>query len=401
MALPPVVALEIGTTKTIALVGEMREDGHIIITGIGEHPSIGVRKGEFVDLENAVSCVRGALTMAEDNSGVVIRQVYLAVSGGHIHSVVNRGAVPLPGADRVVTDEDVEQVMGVAQAVNLPPDREILHTICQLFTIDDQERVVRPEGMAAARLGLDMLVLHGVRNRLHNAVRVVRSIPMDVADVVFGGLCSALSVLTPEQKRLGVIVIDLGGGTTDYLAYAGNVVAAGGALGVGGDHVTNDVAVAFSTPTSQAERLKRESGCAVVRPLVGSQRVDLSADVGFQGRSVSLKSLHTVIHARMDEILGMIRRRLEREGILPRVGAGVVLAGGAARLDGVAELAEQVFDMPCSVGRPRNISGLATATDGPEYATVSGLIQYAFKTMTEDDEGRAGILKSLLRMFGR
>jgi len=369
-----------------------------MITGIGESPSMGVRKGEIIDLENAVTCVRSALGMAEENSGVIIRQVHLAVSGGHIQSVINRGAVPVLSPDGVVTEDDVGQVMEVARAVNLPPDREVLHTICQHFSIDDQERVVRPEGMVGARLGLDMLALHGVRNRLHNTVRVVRSIPMDVADVAFSGLCSALSVLTPEQKRMGVVVVDLGGGTTDYLAYAGSVVAAGSSLGVGGDHVTNDVGVAFGIPTSQAERLKCESGGAVVRPASASRRVSLPAEVGFPGRSVSVQALQTVVSARVEEMLTMIRKRLERDGILSHVGAGVVLTGGGAHLDGIAELAERVFEMPSAVGRPRNISGLATATEGPEYATACGLVQYAFKIMTDSpSEGVGSWFKSLFR----
>ena len=233
MALPPVVAVEIGTSKTIALVGEMRDDGHVMVTGMGEQTSMGVRKGEIIDFENAVTGVRAALEKAEENGSVSIRQVYLAVSGGHIQSVVNRGLVPVGDKDGEVMDEDIEQVMNVARAVSLPPEREMLHTICQNFCIDDQERVVKPEGMAGARLSLDMLVLHGLRTRLHNTVRVVRSVPVDILDVAFSGLCSALSVLTPEQKQGGVVVIDLGGGITDYLAYSDGVVAGAGALAVG------------------------------------------------------------------------------------------------------------------------------------------------------------------------
>ena len=255
------------------LVGEMREDGHVMITGMGERPSVGVRKGEVIDLENAVACTRGALEQAEESSGVTIRQVHLAISGGHIQSIVNRGIAPVLDADGGITQEDIDQVMEVARALNLPPDREILHSICQHFCVDDQEHVIRPEGMAGAKLAVDMLILHGVRSLLRNSVKVVRSIPLDVQDVAFSGLCSALSVLTPEQKKSGALVIDMGAGTTGYLAYAGNVVAAAGALGVGGDHITNDIAIAFGVPLSQAETLKRESGSAVVSAVGAAQRV--------------------------------------------------------------------------------------------------------------------------------
>jgi len=400
MTVDPIVALEIGTSKVIALVGEIREDGHVMVTGMGEHPSTGVRKGEIIDLENAVVCVRSVLEMAEESGKVAIRQVHLAVSGGHIQNLVNRGTVPVLDKDGEITEEDVEQVMDVARAVNLSPDREILHTICQHFRIDDQERVIRPEGMEGAKLSLDMLVLHGVRSRLRNTVRVARSVPIDVQDVAFSGLCSALSVLTPEQKKSGLVVIDLGGGTTDYLAYAGDVVASAGALGVGGDHITNDIALSFNIPTFQAERLKRESGCAVVDASSVSQKVALPAEVGFPGCTVSLKALHTVINARVDEIFGMIKKRLEKDAILHHVGAGTVLTGGGAHLKRVSQLAEEMFDLPCSVGRPRNVSGLATASEGPEYAACSGLVQYGFKTQV--GQRQASPLRNLLKgLFGR
>lgn len=401
MALPPIVALEIGTSKVIALVGEMREDGHVMITGMGESPSIGVRKGEIIDLENAATCVRSVLERAEESGAVSIRQVMLAVSGGHLQGLINRGTVPVMDKDGEITREDIEQVMEVARAVNLATDRDILHTICRHFCIDNQERVVQPEGMEGASLSVDMLVLHGVRSRLNNAVRVARSIPVDVQDVAFSGLCAALSVLSVEQKKGGVVVIDLGGGTANYLAYAENVVAAAGVLAVGGDHITNDIMLAFNIPTSRAEWLKREWGSAVVTEQDSERRVKLPPEVGFPGRAVSLKSLHTVIHARVDETFRMIRKRLDKEGVLHHIGAGVVLTGGVAHLRNICELGERVFGLPCSVGRPRNISGLATATEGPEYAVCSGLIQYGFKTNGDRRPPALPLAGWIGKMFGR
>jgi cell division protein FtsA len=387
MAIPPLVALEIGTTKTIALVGELREGGNVMITGMGTHPSAGVRKGEIIDLENAMACVRSAFAVAEESGKVTIRQVHVALSGGHIRSLVNRGSVPVIDKDGEIVQDDIEQVMEVARAVNLPPERDIIHTVCQHFCIDDQERVIRPEGMEGTKLSLDMLVLHGVRTLLRNTVKVVRSIPMEVQDVAFSGLCSGLAVLTPEQKKSGVIVVDLGGGTTDYIAYANNVLAAAGTLGLGGDHVTNDIALAFNIPISQADRVKREAGSAVINVPNASQRIALPAEVGFQSRSLSLGSLNTVINARLDEMLGMIRKRLQQEMILPLIGAGIVLTGGGAHQKGVVQVAEEIFGLPCSIGKPRNVSGLATATEGPEYATCIGMVQYGFKTMLDHRQG--------------
>ncbi|NQT94430.1 MAG: cell division protein FtsA [Lentisphaerae bacterium] len=399
MAVTPIVALEIGTSQITAIVGEEREGDHVMVTGIGKCPSAGVRKGEIIDLENAVVGVRDALAAAEESSGVAIRQIHLAISGGHIRSTRNRGTVPVLGREGEITDDDVEQVMEVARALNLGPERQVLHTICQHFWIDDEERVVRPEGMEGAKLSLDMLVLHGVRNRLRNAAKVVRTVPMDIHDVVFSGLCSALSVLTPEQKTGGAIVIDIGGGTTEYVAYAGGVHAAAGAIGVGGDHITNDIAVAFSIPISQAERLKKDAGAAVVKSDSSAQRLSLPAEVGFQGRTVSLKSLHTVIGARMEELFSMICRELDADDVRRQAGAGIVLTGGGAHMRGALELAEKVFGLPAMIGKPRNVNGLATATEGPEYATCVGLLEYAFKTASS--QRSRGFLGLLQRVLGR
>jgi cell division protein FtsA len=312
--------------------------------------------------------------------------------------MINRGAVPVLDPEGEIGEEDIEEVMDVAKAVNLPPDCEILHTICQHFTIDGQQRVVRPDGMEGRQLGLDMLVLYGVRNRMHNTVRVVQNVPLDVSDVVFSGLCSALAVLTPEQKKSGVLLIDLGGGTTEFVAYADNIVAAAGALGVGGDHVTNDIVIAFNIPTQRAERLKREAGSALIEPAAADRKVSLAPEVGFQGRVFPLTDLHTVINARVDEIFMAIRKALDDDKVPRHLGGGVVLAGGGARLSGIATLAEQVFGLPCTIGRPRGISGLASATDGPEYATCSGLIRYAFRNGRTRPAGKGlgGLIKILL-----
>lgn len=371
-----------------------------MITGMGEHPSTGVRKGEIIDLENAGICLRSALSMAEESGKVSIRSVHLAITGGHIRSLVNRGMAPVLDAEGEITGEDIEEVKEVARAVNLGPGREIIHTICQHFRIDDRQLVVNPEGMEGAKLSVDMLVLHGVGSILHNTVRVATAIPVEVEDVIFSGLCSALAVLTPEQKKIGVVVIDLGGGTTDYVAYAGNILAAAGTLGVGGDHITNDIVLAFNIPTKRAERLKCESGRAIVCPDEADQRVTLPAEVGFPGGSFKLDSLNTVIHLRVEEILTTIRKKLESEGILRRIGAGVVFTGGGARLRDMETLAQRVFDMPCSTGKPINVSGLTTATEGPEYATCSGLIQYGFK-FSSDRRPAAGIGDWLKGLFGR
>jgi cell division protein FtsA len=240
--------------------------------------------------------------------------------------------------------------------------------------------------MGGAKLSVDMLALHGSRNRLRNTIKVVQNVPMNVEDVVFSGLCSSLAVLTPEQKEIGALVIDLGGGTTDYVAYCGKILATAGALGVGGDHVTNDIALAFNISIKQAERLKREFGSATVEPSVRSRRVELEPEIGFPDRSVSLPALHTVINARMDEILTTIRSRLQDYDITHQIGAGSILTGGGARLSNTEKLAQRVFGLPCTIGRPGDVDGLASATGSPEYATPVGMVRYGFM-MGERDAG--------------
>lgn len=397
-ASPVIVALELGTSRVLALVGEMREDGHVMITGMGEQPAQGISKGQVVDIEAASEAVRAALSSAEEAAEVTIRHIILAISGGHVRSQVNRGVVPVLDRSEI-SRLDMDKAMNVAKAVNLPTDREVLHTICQNYCIDDQQRVLSPEGMEGAKLELDMLVVHGLRSPMRNTIKAVEDIMIEVRDVVYAGLGSALSVLSPEQKKGGVLVLDLGAGTTEYVAYAGGVIAATGALGVGGDHVTNDIALAFGIPERQAERCKLEHGGAMLTDESVDGKVPVAPGVGFGGRSIAQHSLLTVIHARMDETLRMVRQRLEADGVPAHLAAGVVLVGGGAHMPHITELASEVFGMPCVVGKPRDVSGLATATEGPEYATCSGLLQYAFRQwqLQRRPKPLGGIFKGFLK----
>ncbi len=394
--IPPIVALEIGTSTVRAVIGEARDDGHLMITGLGECPSRGVRKGEIVDFDNALACVRHALQLAEENGQVIIHRVHLVVTGGHIASVVNRGSVPVLNARREITSEEIDHVMSTARAVSLPPDRQVLHTICQHFRVDDQDGVIHPEGMEGSKLSLDMLIVHGVLSRLRNLVKVVRSADMDVEDVAFGGLCSALAVLMPEEKESGVAVVDLGGGTTDFVVYADNAIALAGALAVGGDHLTNDVARGLRISMSDAEHLKETMGSAIVELAARSQRVPLPVEGGATERVVRMADLHTILHVRMEEMFSLVKRRIEQEGLLRSLGGGVVLTGGGAHLKNVDKLAERVFGLPCRVGMPRGVAGLAVVTEGPQYASAVGMVRYGYRAAQSDSGGLASVLKKFL-----
>lgn len=378
MDTPLIVALDIGTSKVRAVVGELREDDHLFIIGVGETPSRGVRKSEIINFETALSCTRVALHNAEDSGNVTIKQVYLMVSGCHLQSLVHRGSIPvLDGGE--ITREHMEHVMEAARNLSLPPEREILHTISQQYFVDDQDGVVNPEGMEGTKLALDMLILHGVRNRLKNIVKLARSVPVDVEDVAFSGICAALAVLSKEDKESGVVVIDLGGGTTNFVAYAGNAIAALGSLAVGGDHITNDLAKGLRIPVRYAERLKEEVGSARIELAARGQKVELPHD-SVAGRYVRLGDLQMITSLRAEEILTLVKDQLEAKDLVHHLGAGVILTGGGAHLKGITELVEKVFGLPCFLGRPKDFSGLAMSTQGPEYATALGLLRYAVRT---------------------
>lgn len=383
MRTDPVVGLEIGTSKVVALVGEMREDGHVMITGMGWQPSVGIRKGEIRDLERAASVVRRALTAAEESGEVTIHQVYLTVSGGQIDSQVSRGTVPVVDPQGGITEDDIQMAIDVARSVSLPPERQILHTIRRLFAVDDQSKIVNPKGMAGNRLSVEMLIVHGLRSTLNNTVKVVKTLEVNVCDVAFSAVCCAHSVLTPQQRAQGVLLIDLGAGTTSFLAYAENAVGTVGSIPLGGDHITNDIALAFNIPLRQAEQLKCESGNIgpdLEDPL---KKVSIPPDGGFPGRTVPLRSLQTVMRLRIEEILTLVREKVEKNHLFPHLGAGVVLTGGGAHLRGITSAVENIFGLACTIGRPRNVSGLATAVEGPEYAACAGVVQYGFKTLRE------------------
>ncbi|MDD5482630.1 MAG: cell division protein FtsA [Kiritimatiellae bacterium] len=396
MTKAPFAALEIGTSKVCALVGEPREDGNIMITGMGNCLSCGVRKGIIVDLEKAAACVQTAVQEAETTGAVEIRQIYLIVNGEHIRGSDNQGSVPVFDSVRGISADDIDDVTDIARTINLPHENESLHTIPQTYAADGQNGIINPLGMHSSRLSLNMLIVHGSRNILNNTIQAARNVGLEVMDIAFSGLCSALATLTPEQKECGVALIDIGGGTTNYVVYAENAIAAVGVIAVGGDHVTNDIAQGFTISIRRAEALKQESGAAVVAPSDRSRHITIPLEVGFPACSVTAGDLNAIINARMDETFQIIRNELERKALLPELGAGLILTGGASRLKGTEALAEKVFGVSCVTGRPRRFSGISSAHDGPEYAAPLGMIRYAIRgavRQAEETLSLGGLIK--------
>lgn len=386
MSKTPIAALEIGTSKVCALVGEAREDGNIMITGMGGCPSCGVRKGVIVDLEKAADCVKTAIHEAEASGSVEIRQVYLLVNGDHIRSSVNQGSVPVFDPGRGISPDDIKDLTEIARAINLPHDCQRFHSIPQKYSVDGQTGIINPQGMHGTRLSLDMLIVHGSRNILNNTIRAARQVGLEVLDIAFTGLCSALATLTPEQKECGVALIDLGAGTTSHVVYAEEAIASAGVMAVGGDHITNDISQGFTISLRRADGLKHEAGAAIIEANDRFHRIVIPPEVGFPACSVSASDLNAIINARMDETFKIIRSELEKKSLLPELGAGIVLTGGGAHLKGVDVLAEQIFGLSCSLGKPRYFSGIATANEGPEYSAPLGMIRHAVRSTRKQSE---------------
>jgi cell division protein FtsA len=397
-----IIGLEIGTSKVCAVVGELNAEGALNVVGLGQARSRGVRKGEIVDAPAVEEDVRHAIVEAEQMADVEIRSVYLGVTGGHIRGFNNRGVHPVVSADREISEDDVQDVIKNAKAINLPADNSVLHAIRQHFLVDGQDSITNPVGMLGARLEVDVHVVHGHFNRLQNAIRVVKGMQLEVDEVVFNGLASSLAVLSNEQKELGALVIDIGGGTTDYAVYADGVIKHTGVLAVGGDHISNDLAYGLKVPLGRAEQLKLEHGAAFVDDAVKGQVITHTNELGLPLKTVNLEHLRRIMSLRLEEIFRLIGQDVEQAGLLDYLRAGVFLCGGVARVPNVASLAERVLQMPVCVGKTNSISGLKSALDQPEFAAAIGLVKFgSFKSRKREarpswTQGLKGALARLL-----
>ena len=391
------VGLEIGTSKICVVVGESRPDGTIKILGVGQTPSRGVRKGEIVDFETAMKCVHEAVVDAEQKSDIMIRSVYVAVAGSHLQSFNNRGCVTLPEDRDEIEDQDVDDVKTSAREVSIPAQNAFLHSIIQHYHVDGQDGVLSPVGMFGQKLEADFHIIHGVRTRIQNSIRCVKELPLEVEDVVFGALASAQVVLTQHQKDLGALVIDIGGGTTDYILYVEGAVKQSGSLAVGGDHITNDISMGLRLPMARAEKLKVEEGSCILGNCRPGETILLKDDSGFAGKEIERETLNTIIHMRVRESFELLKRRIEEEPFLNYLGAGVFITGGCSLLNGIDHLAEEVFEMPAHVAHAQTMSGLTSAVENPQFATAIGLIKYA--QVVQSDRPRRGIRGIFEKMF--
>ncbi len=365
-----IVGLDIGTTKICAIVAERSGDG-IDVIGIGSHPSKGLRKGVVIDIEATVDSIRKAVDEAELMAGCEINACYAGIAGGHIEARNEIGMIAIK--DREVRSVDLKRVIEQAQAIAIPADREVIHVIPQEYEIDGQDGIKHPVGMAGVRLIAKVHIVTAAVTSAQNIIKCCNKAGLNVIDIVLEPLASAEAVLAPDEKELGVALIDLGGGTTDLAVFQDGSIKHSAVLSLGGYHLTNDAAVGLRTPFDQAERLKRRFGCAAARYMPREEMLVVPSVGGRAPRDVSRKMLSEFLEPRAEEILTLVRDELERTDFLRRIPSGIVVTGGSSALEGFPELAEEIFELPVRRGVPRNVGGLTDRIQSPEFATSVGL----------------------------
>jgi cell division protein FtsA len=380
------VGLEIGTTKVAAVIAETRSDGLLRIIGSGEVPSRGVRKGEIVDLGKITLCLTDAVSEAEEKADREIAEVVASVTGAHLDSLNNRGGVPIPDDRDEIEEEDIHEVEQSALDVSIPPGNVFLHTIIQHYYVDGQEGVSSPLGMLGRKLEAEFHIVHGTKTRIQNSLRCIREANLKVTSVVMSAVASAHAVLEQSDREGGVLVIDIGGGTTDYILFREGSVRQSGVLAVGGDHVTNDISIGLRVPTKWADKLKVEEVDVAPGATAARGTVQIE-DPTFAGGEIERSNLNKVAEARVREIFTLLKRRLNFDRQAPFISSGVVLTGGTAELKGIAALASDVFGVPARTASPRPLMGPTALFESPRWSTAVGLVLYAQATQ----EALAGV----------
>lgn len=376
-----IVGLDLGSTKVTAVVGEVDADGSITILGAGNVPCRGLRKGVVTNIDWTVRAIREAVEAAQNCAGVEIDTVYASVAGSHVRSIASHGMCAVSG--REVTRGDVERVLEAARAIPVDADRMILHVLPREYVVDNQDGIRDPIGMSGVRLQSRVNLVTAATSCVQNVARCIERCGLDVADIVLGPLASADSVLSEDEKEIGVAIVDIGGGTTDILLYADGGIAHTSVVPVGGNNITSDLAAGLRTPTGEAERLKRNYGCALGRMIGDEEEVEVPGVGGHAPRRVPRRLLSDIIEPRCEEIFHEVRRRIEETGLLESVSAGVVLTGGANLMEGMVECAEEVLGLPVRMGFPVGVTGLTQLVQGPQYAASVGLIHYGARQLAE------------------
>jgi cell division protein FtsA len=376
---PVIVGLDLGTTKIAAIISDVDEKGELSVVGVGTSPSEGLRRGVVVNLEKTVESVKKAVREAELMAGVRVEEVYAGIAGDHIRSINSRGVIAVSRPGNEIGQTDVQRVIDQARAVAIPIDREIIHVIPQEFIVDDQAGIKDPVGMSGVRLEAVVHIVTGAVTSAQNIYKSIDRSGMRIRDLVLQPLASSYAVLDPEEKELGVALIDIGGGTTDIAIFYDGSIRHTSVVGLGGANITNDIAIGLRTPRTHAEEIKIKYGSAMGSLMSAEAKIKVPGVGGREEREISAQVLGSIIEPRLEEILSLVQREIKKTDHADLLGAGIVLTGGTARMPGIAQLAEQIFDLPVKVGVPKGVGGLTDSVTDPLHATGVGLVLYGYE----------------------
>lgn len=382
-----IVGLDIGTTKICTVVGEMR-DNEVSVIGCGLQPSRGIKKGVIINMDSTVESIKKAVEEAEKTVGFNIKTVVTGIAGSHIKGFNSNGVIPIK--DKEVKKGDIRRAMDAAKSVVIPMDREVIHILPQEFVVDDQDGIKDPLGLSGGRLEARVHIVTGSVTSAQNIIRCTNRTGLNVQDIVLQPLASGESALTEDEKELGVMLIDIGGGTTDIAIFSKGSIRYTAVLPLGGDHITSDIAIGMRSPLSAAEDIKRQYGCALASMVESKETIEVPTIGENRPRPVARKMLCQIIQPRMEETLTLIQKELLKSGFRDFLSAGVVITGGTALLKGIGELAEQVLHMPVRIGYPQGISGLTNGMNNPIYATGVGLVLFGSRAKTNGFNGSGG-----------
>jgi len=394
-----IVGLDIGTSKVVAIVGDVGDDGSIEVVGIGSHPSRGLKKGVVVNIESTVQSIQRAVEEAELMAGCDIISVYTGIAGSHVRSLNSQGIVRV--RDREVSSGDVDRVIDAARAVAIPADQKILHILPQEFLIDGQEGIRQPVGMSGVRLEARVHMVTGAVSAAQNIVKCVQRCGLEVDDIVLEQLASSYSVLTDDEKELGACIVDIGGGTTDIAVFLGGAIQHTAVIPIAGDQVTNDIAVSMRTPMQHAEEIKIKYACALSQLANPDETIEVPSFGERPPRRLARQTLAEIVEPRFEELFGLVRDELRRSGFEDLMAAGIVITGGSAKMEGAVELAEEVFHAPVRLGSPQYVSGLVDVVRNPIYATGVGLLLYGNESVARLSRSSAPVGGGLIDLWER
>ena len=380
-----IVGLDIGTTKICTLVAEVRKDDTVEIIGVGKVPSMGLRKGIIVNLEETVKALRMSIEAAEMMSGVSIGEAFVGIAGSHISCVKGHGIIAVGNERKEIMEEDVLRVIETAKSVSLPADRRVIHVLPVEYMIDGQRGIRDPRGMSGSRLEVDVLVITGLASSIQNVIKSVDRTGLTVKEVVLEPLASAQAVLSSAEKELGVAVVDIGGGTMDLIIFVDGGVRYTSVIPVGGDHITNDLAVGLRTPIGSAEEIKLKYGCAMSSMVSDDEMVEINLLGGRSSKVVSRKRICDIIEPRIEEMFVLLKKEIMKSGTMSYIPSGLVITGGVSLLDGIADVASNILDMSVRIGSPVGVGGLVDIVSSPIYSTGVGLIKYGYGVRYQEE----------------